>query len=262
VSDYNFAKRVLSAAIAGPIAIGAVILGFPYVDILASLFLLILLWEWSKMSKLPLFHPINGVASILLASVIIGSSAFLPMACLALVGLSYTAFYHYQVGAKILPSLILLSGPLYMALGMMACLYLAKMTPLTLLWALLVVWATDIGAYVIGSIVGGPRLAPRISPGKTWSGLMGGSMVGSALGITIAPHCQIPLQDGVFLLGLTIGVTLIGHAGDLLESAAKRLFKVKDSSRLFPGHGGLLDRIDSLLLVAPFLALLKFFKVF
>jgi phosphatidate cytidylyltransferase len=70
------------------------------------------------------------------------------------------------------------------------------------------------------------------------------------------------MKNQIYLLILTIMVTLVGHIGDILESAAKRLFKVKDSSRIIPGHGGLLDRIDSLLLVAPFLMVLKFFKIF
>lgn len=262
LSDNNFSKRVLSGAVGGPIAVGAILLGFPYIDMLAAFLLFALLWEWSKMSGLPLLHPINGVASVLLAGIILGNNAVLPMGYLALSGLFYITYYHYRIGAKPLPSLILLSGPLYITFGIMACLSLAKGAPLTLLWVLLVVWATDIGAYAIGNIVGGPKLAPRISPGKTWSGFIGGSMAGSALGITLAPYCQLPFQNDALLLGLTVGVTLAGHAGDLLESAAKRLFNVKDSSHLMPGHGGLLDRIDSLLLVAPFLILLKFFKVF
>jgi phosphatidate cytidylyltransferase len=145
---------------------------------------------------------------------------------------------------------------------MTAILNLSKFNPLTLLWALMVVWATDTGAYIIGSLMGGPKLVPRISPGKTWSGFIGGSMLGSALGVTIAPYCQMGIENPIFLITLTILTTLVGHSGDILESAAKRLFNIKDSSRIIPGHGGLLDRMDSLLLVALFLTLLKFFKLF
>jgi phosphatidate cytidylyltransferase len=236
--------------------------GSPYVDILAIFLLGILLWEWSKMSGLPLSHPMNAVVAILIGWAIFGSGAFLPAFCLALAGFSFILFYHYQVGAKLVPSLLLLSGPFYIGLGMTAILNLAKAAPLTLLWALVIVWATDTGAYVIGSLVGGPKLVPRISPGKTWSGFIGGSMLGSALGATLAPYCQIGLENPALLLSLALTITFVGHTGDILESAAKRLFKVKDSSRIIPGHGGLLDRIDSLLLVAPFLVILKFFKVF
>ena len=192
----------------------------------------------------------------------VGTGASLPALCIILIGVLYIVFYHYQLGARFIPSVILLSGPLYIGLGMAANLSLAKSTPLTLLWALLIVWATDIGAYVIGTIIEGPKLVPRISPGKTWAGFIGGSMLGSALGVTIAPPCQIDIDNPTFLLALTLIITVVGHTGDILESAAKRLFNVKDSSRIIPGHGGLLDRLDSLLLVGLFLLILKFFKVF
>jgi len=260
--ESNFGKRVLSTAMGGPIVVGAVILGSPYIDILAVILSGILLWEWSKMSGLPLSHPINGMAAVLLGWVMVGPGASLPALCIILIGALYIVFYHYQLGARFIPSVILLSGPLYIGLGMAANLSLAKFTPLTLLWALLIVWATDTGAYVLGNLIGGPKLAPRISPGKTWAGFIGGSMLGSALGITIAPPCQISIDNPAFLLGLTLIITFVGHTGDILESAAKRLFNVKDSSRIIPGHGGLLDRMDSLLLVGLFLLILKFFKAF
>lgn len=258
----NFVKRTLSAAIGGPIAVGAVILGSPFVDILASLLLITLLWEWSKMSGLPLSHPINGIVILLMGWSIFGTGTFLPAFVLMGTGLLFILFYHYQLATKLIPSLIFLSGPVYIGLGMTSILNLAKFNPLTLLWALAIVWSTDSGAYIVGSLVGGPKLVPRISPGKTWSGFVGGSMIGSALGVTLAPYCQIAIENYMVLLGLTILTTFIGHTGDVLESAAKRLFKVKDSSHIIPGHGGLLDRIDSLLLVALFFVILKFCKVF
>lgn len=145
---------------------------------------------------------------------------------------------------------------------MTSILTLAKFSPLTLLWALAIVWTTDTGAYIIGTLVGGPKLVPTISPGKTWSGFIGGSLLGSAFGVTIAPYCQIGIKNQIALLGLTLLATFVGHTGDILESAIKRLFGVKDSSHIIPGHGGLLDRIDSLLLVALFFIILKFFKIF
>lgn len=258
----NFAKRTASAAVGIPLAVGAVLLGSPYVDFLAILLLGVLLWEWSKMSGLPMSHPINAMVAVFIGWAIFGASTFLSTFCLTLAGFALIFLYHWQLGTKLVPSLILLSGPFYIGLGMIASLNLAKFTPLTLLWALVIVWATDIGAYVIGTLVGGPKLAPRISPGKTWAGFAGGSLVGSALGVTLAPYCQIPGENKIFLLGLTLMITLVGHTGDIFESAAKRLFNVKDSSRIIPGHGGLLDRLDSLLLVAPFLVILKFFRIF
>ena len=120
-------------------------------------------------------------------------------------------------------------------------------------WLLVVVWATDIAAYFVGRAVGGPRLAPRISPGKTWSGLLG-AVIGAALVGWLAAFVAFGTAGATHALaaaGLAIGAQL----GDLFESALKRHFAVKDSSQLIPGHGGLLDRIDGLLLAAPLLAM-------
>lgn len=257
----NFGKRTLSTAIGGPLVIGAVLLGSPYVDILTILLLGILLWEWSKMSGLPLTHPINALVSFLMGWAILGTGSFIIPFCFMLSGFAFILYYHKHLGARLIPSLILLSGPLYIGVGMIAILNLAKFTPLTLLWALIIVWTTDIGAYVVGSLVGGAKLVPTISPGKTWSGFVGGSMLGTAIGVTLAPYCQMGMESQVILFSLTLLTTFVGHTGDILESAVKRLFKVKDSSHIIPGHGGLLDRIDSLLLVAIFFVALKFFRL-
>jgi len=121
------------------------------------------------------------------------------------------------------------------------------------LFVLLVVWATDIGAYLIGRFGGGPRLAPRISPGKTWSGAAGGLASALAVGLGTALFSQAPLAGALFVAA---GFSVAAQAGDLLESGMKRHFGVKDSGRLIPGHGGLLDRLDGLLAAAPVAALL------
>lgn len=117
--------------------------------------------------------------------------------------------------------------------------------------AFLVTFATDTGAYAVGRAVGRRKLAPSISPGKTWEGAVGG-LVGAAA----AAAALVVLLDGIesrllpaVALGLGIGV--VAQAGDLLESKVKRLADAKDSGRLIPGHGGLLDRLDSLLPVFP-----------
>jgi len=114
-----------------------------------------------------------------------------------------------------------------------------------ILYLAIVVWAGDIGAYLVGRLVGGPRLAPRISPGKTWSGAIGGTLAAILGGA--AAGFEHPLRAAALALALSV----IAQAGDLLESALKRYFGAKDSGWIIPGHGGLLDRLDGVLTAAP-----------
>lgn len=113
------------------------------------------------------------------------------------------------------------------------------------LFVFAVVWATDIFAYFTGRAVGGPKLAPRISPGKTWSGAIGGTICGIVAGVAVF-MAYFSLQDfRVPLIALVLSVA--SQVGDLFESFIKRRFGVKDSSRLIPGHGGVMDRVDGLI---------------
>ena len=125
--------------------------------------------------------------------------------------------------------------------------------PVWLLLAIGATWAADIGAYAIGSVAGRRRIAPRISPGKTWEGTLGG--IGAAALAALGVSALFGLgRPEAAIAAVTIGP--LAFAGDLLESLLKRRSGVKDSGTLFPGHGGMLDRIDSLLLVAPLVAVL------
>jgi len=121
----------------------------------------------------------------------------------------------------------------------------------TLLWTLGIVWATDIGAYAAGRAIGGPKLLPRVSPKKTWAGLAGGVLSAALVGAYAARW------SGMGIAGLSLlsaGLAVVAQAGDLAESWVKRYFGVKDSSGIIPGHGGVLDRVDGLLAVAPVVA--------
>jgi phosphatidate cytidylyltransferase len=110
-----------------------------------------------------------------------------------------------------------------------------------LMFVLLVVWATDIGGYFAGRSIGGPKLWPRVSPKKTWSGALGGFVASLAVAAGFAA-CGI--GKAVPLLAVSAILSVVSQLGDLFESAVKRRFGVKDSSHLIPGHGGLLDRLD------------------
>jgi len=113
---------------------------------------------------------------------------------------------------------------------------------------LLVVWATDIGAYVVGRLVGGAKLAPSISPGKTRSGAVGGLAWAALVGVAAAVWSASPVLAAVIV---ALVLSVVSEAGDLLESAMKRHFGVKDSGKTIPGHGGLFDRLDGVLTAAP-----------
>ncbi len=125
----------------------------------------------------------------------------------------------------------------------------------TVLWVVAVVWATDIGAYFLGKFAGGVKLAPRISPGKTWSGLIGGmcwaAVASAAMGLAFEQGATF----GLAAIGVVLAI--VAQMGDLLESAAKRDAGVKDSGHLIPGHGGVLDRIDGLVAVLVTVALAR-----
>jgi phosphatidate cytidylyltransferase len=121
------------------------------------------------------------------------------------------------------------------------------------LFVLLTVSLTDVGAYLFGRLIGGAKLAPSISPGKTWSGAAGGLAVALVVGLVAAGLTDSPLWRGP---AVAAGLSVASQAGDLLESAIKRHFGVKDSGGLIPGHGGLFDRLDGLLMAAPVAALL------
>ncbi len=114
---------------------------------------------------------------------------------------------------------------------------------------ILCVWASDIGAYVTGKTIGGPKMAPSLSPNKTWAGL-GGSMFFCGLALFILQYLgDLPEIPYVFVVGLFLGI--VGQGGDLFISFYKRRVGAKDTGQLIPGHGGILDRIDALLLVSP-----------
>lgn len=113
----------------------------------------------------------------------------------------------------------------------------------SILFLFAVVWASDVLAYFAGRTFGGPKLAPRISPNKTWSGFLGGITGGMIAGYTVVA-IALPGQAGFGHIGLALALSLASIAGDLFESAFKRRFGVKDSGRLIPGHGGFMDRLD------------------
>ncbi len=111
------------------------------------------------------------------------------------------------------------------------------------------IWASDIGAYFTGKKIGGPKLAPKISPNKTWAGFAGAMVFPAIIGVLLSLTLEIQAIGMIAVIGLAVGA--VGQAGDLIVSVMKRRAAVKDSGSIIPGHGGLLDRVDSMMLAAP-----------
>lgn len=147
-------------------------------------------------------------------------------------------------------------GVIYLTVNLAAFIWL-RATPeigreLTF-YVLLSVWAVDIGAYFAGRLIGGPKLAPKFSPSKTWAGLFGGMVSAALIGYAWAYVAGARTPELALLIGAVISV--VAQIGDIMESALKRRAGAKDSGTIIPGHGGVLDRIDGLLLAVPFFVL-------
>lgn len=250
--------RVVSALVLAPLALAAVWFGSPWLPALVTLCAAGMAWEWGRLCRSGAFG-MSGVLTIAaVVSAVLCSALGRPVAALAVaVAGTVIVWAASRSRGDFTPALTALGVP-WVALPSVALLWLAG-EPVhgraTLFWILAVVWATDIGAYVVGRTIGGPKLAPSISPGKTWAGLAGGVASASLAGLVSTWVLGAPSFSPILFVSGALAV--VEQFGDLLESSAKRRFGVKDSSSLIPGHGGLLDRLDGLLAVAPAVALLS-----
>lgn len=245
-------QRVWSGLVLGPLVLIAVWIGTPAFQLLVMAALAILAWEWSRLFDKAPPHPagvllIAGVVAAAALDAVYGAAAGIGalIVAAALVG-----------GIARRPWLAL--GSLYLGVPGLLLIGLradAECGRLTLVWLLAIVWASDIGAYFVGRALGGPKLAPLISPNKTWAGFAGGLAGAMLTGTAVASFAASGLSAArLALLGAAVG--LATQAGDLAESWMKRRLGVKDTGGLIPGHGGLLDRVDGLLAATPVTALI------
>jgi phosphatidate cytidylyltransferase len=240
----DFGIRFASAAILAPIALAALWRGGLAWQALVVAGMLGLAAEWTRLSRLnrgnvAIFAGI--FTSWLLAAWFGWSAGVLALALFTLI----TAWRFGWFAAAGLP---------YIGIGGFSLLWLRLALSDGLqatLFLVAVIWATDIGAYLAGRFVGGAKLAPRISPGKTWSGSLGGLLIGGLAGAALARYLGGAQGIWVAALLAALLLSLCAQAGDLLESAIKRKLGVKDSGRTIPGHGGLFDRLDGFLAAAP-----------
>ena len=248
--------RIVSALLLGSVSLALAWAGTLPFAALVLVVALILSWEWA--------HVVRGDGIDLTLAIQFATAA-------SAIGLAAFGFAALGVALLLIGTIIVLAlefgerpvlsaaGVLYAGLPAVALIWLRSNEPMgfyAVVFILLVVAATDTAAYFAGRMIGGPRLAPSISPKKTWSGLLGGiSAAGLAAGIFAyaigAP--TLPLA----IAGVAMG--LVAQAGDLAESSLKRAFHLKDASGLLPGHGGFMDRVDGLVPVAVALTLVLLF---
>jgi phosphatidate cytidylyltransferase len=200
--------------------------------------------EWERMVTLKPLTPLGGVLIGLVALAALAFPLFGPIGSLVVIAAAAVLglFAPHPVG------LWRAGGVIFLGLVVIAVLAMRGTTTDGILAGLFlgfVVWPTDTGAFFTGRQIGGERLAPDISPSKTWSGAIGGLAFGALAGLVIwlivAP--QSPWWIGLILAA---AMSILGQMGDLAESAIKRRFRIKDSGDIIPGHGGLMDRLDSL----------------
>lgn len=247
----DLAPRVASALVLVPLALACIWAGGVFWAALVTLVTVGLGWEWVRLTDLlPVSLPGLAIPGIAVLVVLLAASGFWP-AALAIAAAGSLALA-LSAGWRGL-------GLPYIAAAALGLLWLrddAATGLANLLFAVLIVWASDIGAYLAGRAVGGPKLAPAISPGKTVSGALGGLAAAALTGLGVGFASAGALSWRAAALAVVLAV--VAEAGDLLESWIKRRCGKKDSSHLIPGHGGLLDRLDALMAVAPVAALLSF----
>jgi phosphatidate cytidylyltransferase len=148
-----------------------------------------------------------------------------------------------------------LIGFFYIAIPLYCAVAIRILDNEILFWMFAIIWATDIFAFFAGRSLGGNKIAPEISPNKTWSGLIGGVVASMGIGLISA---MIFPGSILFFLIISILISIVEQISDLLESKFKRIFGVKDSGDIIPGHGGVLDRLDGMILVAPLVWIIIF----
>lgn len=253
------AVRVASAVVLAVPTVAAIAWGRPALELWLAVGVVLMAREWHMLcggagwsaSRVTLL--VAALAALALATVDRAGAAV----AVAIVGVPLV--YVLARRDADAASRFLAAGPPYIAFAAIALSWLRAVPEVGLLnivWVFGVVWATDIAAYFVGRTVGGPKLAPRVSPGKTWSGAVGGALGAVAVGVGMALGADAaPVPAGLASLVLSV----VAQGGDLAESAVKRHFGVKDSGAIIPGHGGLFDRADALLAAAPVAALALYF---
>jgi len=251
----DLGPRVLSALVLVAAALGSLYVGGDAFGLFWLAAAVAVNWEWQALT--------GGERRV--ARTIAGGAALAAAAALARTGFPGVAALEVLVFAAICAILAGRGARLWAAGGVVyagalivsVCVLRESLVigAVAIGWLFALVWGTDIFAYFGGRLVGGPKLWPRVSAGKTWSGTIIGVLSGALLGALTVKYF-LPQAHGVTLFAVTLVAAALSQAGDLFESSIKRRFGVKDSSQLIPGHGGAMDRLDGFIFASGFAALL------
>lgn len=263
-------QRVISAIVALLIIIPIILRGGVLYDICAIILALLGLKEFlgirETKKEIPIFiHFISYIILTLLVITGINQDNLIfkvdyrVLAALILVFLIPTVMYHKKEKYSVNDAFYLLGGVFFLGISFSLLIIIRNISLLILIYILLITIMTDTYAYIIGRLIGKTKLLETISPNKTWEGLISGSIVGTFIAsvyfkLIVNPSCNILL-----IIFVTLFLSILGQLGDLSFSAIKRYFGQKDFSNIMPGHGGILDRLDSLMFVT--LAYLILFTV-
>lgn len=252
--------RILSALVLGAVALAAVVASRWTFAALVIACGIAVAWEWGRLVRGREFDAVFALQAGAVAAVAVFVTVSRADLALLAVAAAFLGTLVLVIAAKTPAPQSLgwsLAGLVYSLLPAWAMVWLRSDVTwgvIALLYLFVVAWTTDTASYVGGRLIGGPKLAPRISPRKTWSGLILGTLTPAIVGYAFA---VILGESSVLLLALvSIAIAASCQIGDLSESAVKRRFGAKDMSGLIPGHGGLLDRIDGLLIAAIAAALI------
>jgi len=243
--------RILSALVMAPLALAAVWFGGWAFHGLVLAGALMLTYEWDRLCEGNGFGAVARLHGVIVLAAVGFAVAEMFATSLLLVGIGAAVSFVFAQATERRRRWPLLAAP-YICLPCIALIWLRDDSLIgrdITFWLLATVWATDIGAYAVGRTLGGPKLAPRFSPAKTWSGLVGG-MLSAALA-AFAVTTALGVSSQAILVVVSLGLAAWSQAGDIAESALKRHFGAKDSGSIIPGHGGFLDRLDGLLFAAP-----------
>lgn len=255
--------RILTAAVLLPLVVAGILyLPTTGVAVVAGVFLIVCAWEWGALTKLSAPGARAGFAAVTAVILLLlwwqqGVATYLILALSALWWVLATVWlfrfprgWDVSVGATPLAGLL---GLLLLAAPFVALVRLhdSPVGPQLMLSLFVLVWAADTGAYFAGRAYGRHKLAPRISPGKTWEGAVGGLLLSLAVACLVAWWLDFDGARTLWFVLLGGGIALVSIVGDLTISMFKRQAGVKDTGTLLPGHGGVLDRLDSLLAAAP-----------